>query len=62
MITTKKHKVIIEIKHPCPAEFGKDLKEAIIGVLQNQAVEFQSPQDTFFRTHTLLELLKNLEK
>ncbi|HXB39048.1 MAG TPA: hypothetical protein VNZ49_00815 [Bacteroidia bacterium] len=61
MITTKKNKLIIEIKHPCPEEFGKDLKEALIGAMQFQTQDFENPKGLYFINFTLLELLKNLE-
>gem|GEM_PF-2811037 len=61
MLKIKKDVIIIEVKHPCPEEFAKDLKKAIIEVLQKQEVEFESSQDSQFRTRTLLELLKQLE-
>jgi hypothetical protein len=62
MITTKKDKLIIEIKHPCPDEFSKDLKEALIGAMQFQTQDFENPQVLHFINFTLLELLKNLEE
>lgn len=34
----KIEKLIVEINHPCPEEFSKDLKEAIIGTMQYQDV------------------------
>jgi hypothetical protein len=38
MVTIQNEKVIIEIDHPCPEEFVKDLKDSIIYALQNQEV------------------------
>lgn len=60
MITTKKNKLIIEINHPCPDEFNKDLKEALIGAMQFQSQDFENPKVLYFINFTLLELLKNL--
>jgi hypothetical protein len=60
MIKTKEKKLIIEIKHPCPEDFQKDLKEAIIGAMQFQSQEFENREELYFINFTLLELLKNL--
>lgn len=38
MIRIEDEKLIIEIGHPCPEEFAKDLKEAIIGTMQHQDI------------------------
>jgi hypothetical protein len=62
MLRTKKRKLIIEINHPCPEEFGKDLKEALIGAMQFQSQDFENPKILYFINYTLLELLKNLEE
>lgn len=61
MIRTKENKLIIEIKHSCPEEFQKDLKEAIIGAMQYQTQDFENPKELYFINYTLLELLKNLD-
>ena len=62
MIKLKEDKLIIEIKHSCPEDFQKDLKEAIIGSMQFQTQDFENPKELYFINFTLLELLKNLEK
>lgn len=62
MIVTKENKLIIEIKHPCPEEFNKDLKEALIGAMQFQTQDFENQKVLYSINYTLLELLKNLEK
>jgi len=63
MISTQSDKLVIEIKHPSPEDFLKDLRQAIIG-----AIQFESPAPgsvdlelLLFTNYTLLELLKNLE-
>ncbi len=61
MITIRKDKVIIEIRHSCPEEFSRDLKEALIGAMQYQSQEFENREELYFINFTLLELLKNLE-
>lgn len=63
MITINKaeDKLIIEIDHPCPEQFHKDLKEAIIGAIQYQTDETGDLQELHFINFTLLELMKNLE-
>ncbi len=60
MITIKEDKLIIEISHPCPDDFRRDLKEAIIGSIQYQSQEFGNQKDLHLINFTLLELLKNL--
>lgn len=62
MIKTEEGKLTIEIKHPCPEEFNKDLKEAIIGAIQYQTQDFENHKHLYFINFTLLELLKNLEQ
>ena len=62
MITTKKNKLTIEISHPCPEDFCKDLKEALIGAMQFQSQDFENREVLYNINFTLLELLKNLEK
>lgn len=61
MITVRKEKLIIEVKHACPKEFSRDLKEALIGAMQYQSQEFENHEKLYFINFTLLELLKNLE-
>lgn len=61
MITIKKDQLIIEVKHGCPDEFIKDLKEALIGAMQYQSQDFENREELYFINFTLLELLKNLE-
>lgn len=61
MIKMHENKLIIEIKHPSPDEFAKDLKEALIGAMQFQTQDFENPQTLHFINFTLLELLKNLD-
>lgn len=61
MITKQNDKLIIEVKHPCPEEFRKDLKEAIIAAIQNQNHEIAESEEIHFVNCTLLELLKNLD-
>ncbi len=61
MITKEIDKLIIEVMHPCPEEFRKDLKEAIIGAIQYQSPQNSEPDKIHFVTCTLLELLKNLD-
>ena len=61
MIKITEGKLIIEITHPCPGEFQKDLKEAIIGAIQYQTDETGDLKELHFINHTLLELMKNLE-
>lgn len=61
MITIEKNKLIIEIKHVCPEDFRKDLKEAIIGTMQYQTQEFENHEELYQINFTLLELLKNLD-
>jgi hypothetical protein len=60
MIRIEEEKLIIEINHPCPEEFQKDLKEAIIGTMQYQDVRVIDPSKLHDINCTLLELLKNL--
>ncbi|MDQ3191032.1 MAG: hypothetical protein M3Q58_05510 [Bacteroidota bacterium] len=60
MITKKNDKLIIEIKHPCPEEFQRDLKEALIEAIQYQTHDHAEPEKIHFINYTLLELLKNL--
>ncbi|MBA3680493.1 MAG: hypothetical protein H0W73_04920 [Bacteroidetes bacterium] len=59
-IRNKKEKLSIEVNHPCPEEFHKDLKQAIIGAIQYQTDETGDLQELHFINHTLLELMKNL--
>ena len=61
MITKESDKLIIEVMHPCPEEFSKDLKEAIIGAIQYQNPQSSESDKIHFVTCTLLELLKNLD-
>ncbi|OFY82820.1 MAG: hypothetical protein A3F72_01675 [Bacteroidetes bacterium RIFCSPLOWO2_12_FULL_35_15] len=61
MIREESDKLIIEIKHPSPQDFRKDLKEALIGAMQYQTDEFQNQRELHFINFTLLELLKHLE-
>ena len=61
MITKQSEKLIIEVTHPCPEEFRKDLKEAIISAIQYQNTQSDEPDKIHFVTCTLLELLKNLD-
>ncbi|MDQ3191435.1 MAG: hypothetical protein M3Q58_07575 [Bacteroidota bacterium] len=61
MITKENDKLIIEIKHSCPEEFQKELKEAIIGAIQYQTHDHAEPAQIHFKNYMLLELLKNLE-
>jgi hypothetical protein len=61
MITLQKDKLIIEIRHTCPYDFHKDLKEALIGAMQYQTLEFANPKELHQINFTLLELLKNLD-
>jgi hypothetical protein len=61
MIRIKDDKLIIEIKHPSPDDFHKDLKEALIGAMQYQAQDFQNQEELYQINFTLLELLKNLD-
>lgn len=61
MIKIEEEKLIIEIKHPCPEEFRKDLKEALIGTMQFQTQDFNNLKELHSINFTLLELLKNLE-
>lgn len=60
-ILKPKDKLIIEINHPCPEEFHRDLKEAIIGAIQYQTQDFENYKHLHFINFTLLELMKNLE-
>jgi hypothetical protein len=60
MIKIEEEKLIIEIKHPCPKDFQRDLKEAIIGTIQYQNPDATTPEDLHFINCTLLELMKNL--
>lgn len=60
MINIQENKLIIEISHPCPKEFHRDLKEAIIGTIQKQNAESGTHEELHFINCTLLELLKNL--
>lgn len=60
-ILKSKDKLIIEINHPCPEQFHKDLKEAIIGAIQYQTDETGDLRELHFINFTLLELMKNLE-
>lgn len=61
MITIQKDKLIIEIKHPSPEDFHKDLKEALIGAMQYQTQDFENLKELYQINFTLLELLKNLD-
>lgn len=61
MIRIETDKLIIEIKHSSPEDFGMDLKEALIGAMQYQSIEFENIKELNFINFTLLELLKNLE-
>lgn len=61
IIKKQEEKLLIEISHPCPREFHKDLKEAIIGTIQYHTDETGDLKELHFINHTLLELLKNLE-
>jgi hypothetical protein len=47
MIRIKDDKLIIEIKHPSPDDFHKDLKEALIGAMQYQAQDFQNQEELY---------------
>lgn len=60
MIRIEDRKLIIEMNHPCPDEFHKDLKEAIIGTMQHQDIRVINPLELHDINCTLLELLKNL--
>lgn len=33
MIRIEEEKLIVEVKHPCPEDFQRDLKEAIIAAM-----------------------------
>ena len=61
MITKEADKLIIEINHPCPKDFHRDLKEAIIGAIQYQNPQSADSDKIHFVKCTLLELLKNIE-
>lgn len=61
MIKIKENRLVIEIDHPSPEEFQKDLKEAIIGAIQYQTEEPSDQAKIHFINFTLLELLKNLD-
>lgn len=61
MITIKENRLIIEVKHGCPDDFVKDLKEALIGAMQYQSQDFENREELYFINYTLLELLKNLD-
>jgi hypothetical protein len=60
MIRIEEEKLIIEISHPCPGDFSRDLKEAIIGTMQYQDIRIVDPNKLHDINCTLLELLKNL--
>lgn len=61
MITLKKDKLIIEISHPSPDNFYKDLKEAIIGTIQYQRQDFKNQEELYQINFTLLELFKSID-
>lgn len=61
MISIKENKIVIEINHPSPEEFHKDLKESIIGAIQYQTHDSGDQEKIHFVNFTLLELLKNLD-
>jgi hypothetical protein len=61
MVRIEKEKLIIEINHPCPNEFRADIKEAIIGAIQNLDYRATVREEFHLINHTLLELMKNLE-
>jgi hypothetical protein len=61
MVRIEKDKLVIELEHPSPDDFLKDLKRAIIEVIQSQAGETLDLKDIYFLNYTLLELLKGLE-
>jgi hypothetical protein len=61
MVRIEENKLVIEINHPSPDEFKKDLKDAIINSMQNQHSEGIDPEELGATNYTLLELLKNIE-
>jgi hypothetical protein len=61
MVRIEKNMLVIELEHPSPDDFLKDLKRAIIEVIQSQAGENLDLKDVYFLNYTLLELLKGLE-
>jgi hypothetical protein len=61
MVRIENEKLIIEINHPCPKEFKDDLKEAIIGAIQNLDYRATVREEFHLINHTLLELMKNLD-
>jgi hypothetical protein len=61
MVRIEKDKLVIELEHPSPDYFLKDLKRAIIEVIQSQAGENIDLKDIYFHNYTLLEVLKGLE-
>lgn len=62
MLRLTKDKLTIEMQHPVPAEFAKDLKTAIISAIQSRQVAEHAELKEYWETNcTLLELLKQLE-
>jgi DNA-binding cell septation regulator SpoVG len=61
MVKIENKKLIIEINHPCPKEFRDDIKEAIIGAIQNLDYRVVAREESHLINHTLLELMKNLD-
>jgi len=57
MVIIEENQLIIKIKHPCPEELVKDIRNAIIELLQNQAGTTISTEMTEHNS-TLLEILK----
>jgi hypothetical protein len=61
MIRVEENKLVIEISHPSPEEFKKDLKDALIISMQNQHSDGIDPEELSATNYALLELLKNIE-
>lgn len=61
MVQKENKKLIIEIEHPCPEDFHRDLKEAIVDAIRYQSQDYGIPEHLHFVNYTLLELLKHLE-
>ncbi len=59
MVKIEQDKLIIEIEHPCPEDFLKDLKNALIDALQKRESKEITDLTQFQETNlTLLEILK----
>jgi hypothetical protein len=61
MIRIDGNRLRIEIEHPSPEEFLKDLRKSIIVVIQNQSPDDHDLKEMHFSNYTLLELLKALD-